>query len=97
MPKKPRDDQPCFDGIADEKNARVHNAAKQYAKFRDARQAAGVVEKTAKKKLIEIMKEEAIETYSFGEVDVTAEHTDGVKVVIGGKAPSKEEAEEEAE
>ncbi len=92
--KKPREDQPGLDGIADEKNDRVHKAAKQYAKFRDARQAASVVEKTAKNKIIEIMEEEGIETYSYGDVEVCVEHKEGVKVVIGGKPPPKEEGEE---
>lgn len=89
MAKKPRNDQPGLDGIADEKNDRVHRAAKQYAKFRDARQAAGVVEKSAKNKLIDTMKEEAIETYSHGDVEVALEKHEGVKVVIGGEKPSE--------
>lgn len=98
MAKKPRADQPGLEGVADEKNPRVHSAAKQYAKFRDARQAAGVVEKTAKNRLIDTMKEEAIDTYSYGGVEVCLETKEGVKVVIDGKpAPKDKEGEGEEE
>lgn len=91
MAKKPRDDQPGIDGIADEKNNRVHSAAKHYAKMRDARMAAGDVEKAAKDKLLDIMKEEGIETYSYGDVDVCTTVTEGVKVTIGKKVVKGED------
>lgn len=92
MAKKPRDDQPSIEGVGDEKNPRVHSAAKHYAKMRDLRLAASDVEKTAKDKLLDIMKEEAIETYSYGDVDVCTTTKEGVKVTIGNK-PVKEKEE----
>lgn len=85
MAKKPRADQPGIDGIGDEKNAKIHRAAKHYAKMRDQRQAANVVEKTAKNMLIEVMEEEGFSTYSNGDVDVCLENLKGVKVTIGGE------------
>lgn len=94
MAKAPREDQPRLDSIGDEKNPRVHSAAKHYAKMRDARMAAGDVEKSAKTKLLDIMKEEAIETYSYGDVDVCTTTTEGVKVTIGTKPVKKEDGDE---
>lgn len=93
MAKKPRADQPGIDGIGDEYNKRVHSAAKHYAKMRDVRMAASEHESASKVKLIEIMKEEGIETYSHKDVDITLEHKDGVKVKIEGKG-EKEDAED---
>lgn len=95
MAKKLRADQPGIPEVADEMNKRVHSAAKHYAKMRDARQAAGVVEKTANNRLIDTMKEEAIETYSVGDVDVCLENLESVKVVIGGKKADKDEEGDE--
>lgn len=84
--KEPRADQPGITGIGDEYNARVHGACKHYAKMRDARMEATEHEVAAKVKLIEIMTDEGLETYSHKEVDVTLVHgDDNVKVKIGGK------------
>lgn len=96
---KPREDQQSISGIGDEKNPRIHNAAKIYAKRRDERIAASALEKEQKTKLMEVMKEEAVDTYSYGDVDVSINHKDDVSVVIGDKKKkaAEEEKDEEAE
>lgn len=55
---KPREEQGNLPGVGDEKNPRIHNAAKIYAKRRDERMAANVVEKEQHEKLMEVMIEE---------------------------------------
>lgn len=82
---KPREDQANIPGAGDEKNERVHRAAKQYAKLRDARIAANETEKDAHDKLMEVMGEEGLDSYSYGDVDVTVTNKRKAKVVVGGK------------
>lgn len=93
---KPREDQQNIAGIGDEKNPRIHNAAKIYAKRRDERIAANALEKEQKTKLMEVMTEEGVDTYSYGDVDVSINHKDDVSVVIGGNK-KKDEKEGEAD
>lgn len=99
MAKKPRYDQPGIPEIGDEYNKRVHSAAKTYVRLRDARMEATRHEDGAKQKLIEIMHEEAIDTYSHKDVDVTLQKgDDNVKVKIGDeKKPAKKDEPEEGE
>jgi len=89
---KAREDQQHLPGVA-EKHPVIHPLAKQYAKLRDKRMEAGRIEKEAKTKLIETMKEEGMDTYSYQDVDVVVSHQDSLKVTIGGK-DVKDEAEE---
>ena len=81
---KPREDQANLPGT-DVKNDRVHRAAKQYAKFRDARIAANETEKDAHEKLLEVMQEEGLDSYSYADVDVTLNTNKKCKVTIGGQ------------
>lgn len=89
---KPRADQPGIPEIGDEYNKRVHSAAKTYVRLRDARMEATTFEDGAKQKLIDIMHEEGIETYSHKDVDITLEKGDEkVKVKVEKKDSKKEE------
>lgn len=81
---KPREDQANLPGT-DVKNDRVHRAAKQYARLRDDRIAANEAEHDAHEKLMEVMQEEGLDSYSYGDVDVTVTNKKKAKVVVGGK------------
>ncbi len=92
----PREDQQNLPQT-EEKNERIHRAAKSYAKFRDARMAANETEKEAHEKLLEVMKEEGMDHYSYADVDVMLGHTEKCKVVIGGATGNrkKDDADDE--
>ena len=82
---KAREDQPGFDGIADEFNPAVHKAARHYVKLRDARQKATEHEVAAKQALIDVMHEQKLRSYTHKEIDVTMIlGDDSVKVKVGG-------------
>lgn len=80
--------------LTNERNDRVHRAAKQYAKFRDVRMAANETEKEAHDKLMEVMDAEGLDSYSYGDIDVMVSKTRKAKVVIGGDKSKAEEEEE---
>src|SRR5260221_12175269 len=94
---KPRAEQENLPGT-DEKNDRAVRPAKMYAKRRDERIAANVVEKEQHEKLLETMIEEGLDSYSYGDVDVTINNSRKARGVIGGEKPSENgDGEEEAE
>ena len=93
---KPREDQQNLPGT-DVKNDRVHRAAKQYAKLRDERIAANQSEHDAHEKLMEVMQEEGLDSYSYGDVDVTVTNKKKAKVVVGGKDGSKAQDDDDTE
>lgn len=94
---KPREDQQNLPGT-DVKNDRVHRAAKQYAKLRDERIAANEAEHDAHEKLMEVMTEEGLDSYSYGDVDVTVTSKRKAKVVVGGQdSPSGKDTDGEDE
>jgi nucleosome binding factor SPN SPT16 subunit len=90
----PREDQQNLPQT-DEKNERVHRAAKMYAKRRDERMAANEVEKEAHEKLLETMVEEGLDTYSYADLDVTINNSKKCRVVIGGDRKTGEDSEDE--
>lgn len=96
MAKKhtPREDQQNLPST-DVKNDRVHRAAKMYAKRRDERMAANIVEKEQHDKLMETMVEEGLDTYSYADVEVSINSSKKCRVVIGGDRKNEEEADEE--
>lgn len=90
---KAREDQENLPGT-DEKNPRVHTAAKQYAKRHDERMAATQTETDAHDKLMEIMEEEGLDVYSYGDVDVSINSSKKCKVHIGPRKDKRGDAEE---
>lgn len=82
---KPRADQPGLPEIGDEYNKRIHSAAKAYVRLRDARMEATELEDAAKTKLIDIMHEEAVDTYCHKDVDVCLSKIESVKVKVEKK------------
>ncbi len=83
--KKPNAAQEYIPGTEPEKNTRVHNAAKRYAKVRDERITANKVEKDAHETLLGTMLEEGLEHYEFKDVCVNIDVGRKCKVVLGGK------------
>lgn len=78
-------DQPEIPGTETPKNAKVHNAAIRYSKRRDERIAANKEEKAAHTSLLEIMDQQGVTSYNYGDVEVHIDQDRKAKVKIAGQ------------
>jgi hypothetical protein len=74
------DDQPSLNGMEDVKNPRVHRAALRYVRERDKRMTMTQEEKAAHNSLLDIMKQEGLTSYKYGDLEVNIDSTEKVKV-----------------
>jgi len=79
--------QPPLPGAGGKKNKRVHDKAIAYAEARDERMLLTKQEKDAKKTLLAAMKEEGLEDYKWGNIEVHVDSSEDVKVKVKGADP----------
>ena len=82
-------------GMEPKKNGKVHAAGEEYADLRDKRMNAGMKEIEAKQELIDVMRKEGLTVYEYGDLRITLESKDKVKVKVID--PDKAQAEQEPE
>ena len=95
--KKPKvhpDQQEIPGAESDERIQPIINAARRYAKDRDARCALSKTEKESKQRVIDVMKEHGKRSYVYGGVNVFLDSQDIVKVTNPDKPSGNGEAEE---
>lgn len=96
--KAKEEDQPGLPGIAPEKNAKIHRAARNYDKAKDLAAEAREVKNDKQKRLIEVCIEQGYEKgYRFGDVKVEINNEPTVKCKVGEAAPEIEDEEEESD
>lgn len=78
-------EQQFIPGTEPKKNPRVHTAAKRYAARRDERMAKNEEEKDAHTSLLAVMKEEGLESYEYGDIEVHIDASEKCKVKIGSR------------
>ncbi len=89
VPAKDKVQPPIPGAEQSDKNPRIHNAAIQYAEYRDARMEQGREEKKAEQNLIEVMIEEGVEHYEHGNVRADLNRDSVVKVKIKSEVPDE--------
>ena len=85
------DDKDFLPGMAPRKNQRVHTAALRYVKARDERIALNVTEKEAHQSLLIKMKEEGLEDYIYGDLEVHVDNREKCKVKVNNSSPEGDE------
>ncbi len=83
-------EQMVIPGTGPEMNKAVHERAIQYARCRDARQAAGEDEKAAHNGLLEAMDKANLTTYQYGDMIVNIDSSRKCKVKTEPKAAADE-------
>lgn len=90
-------EQTLIPEMAPKRIDRIHRAAKRYAVERDARIAANTKEKDAHAFLLNAMKEEGLNSYEYGDLQVFVDSTEKVKVKAATEGKGEEGSNGEAE
>lgn len=77
---KVRGDQPSLPDADDVKNPKVHRAALRYIRERDERMEKTEQEKEAHNALLDVMIQEGLESYKYGDLSVSIDLTRKCKV-----------------
>lgn len=85
-------EQGHFDGMAPEKNRKVHAAARRYVARRNERIAANAEEKDAHDSLLIAMHDEGLTNYVYDDIEVHIDAHEKCKVKCGG---DKSESDDE--